>query len=90
MMEETSNVGMIVSSSEETRKGAYANLASIRTSRKENVLDFIFVESETVDEKGARHLNGILQSRIILTNESLFELKRMLDSHIEKNFGKDE
>lgn len=86
MEDKEKRVGISISASPEARKGSYANLASVRTSKKENVLDFFFVDSEVEGEEGGRELVGVLQARIIMTDDSLIELKRMLDAHVEKNF----
>lgn len=69
------------------RHGVYANLTSARTSPKETILDFYFVDGiEVANDSNA--LTGVLQARVILSNDSLIELTEMLRAHVESHFEK--
>lgn len=70
------------------RKGAYANLLGIRTSNKEAILDFGFLDSEHIDENGTLVKSGTVQARIIVSLDTLVEFRDAISSHIEANLVK--
>lgn len=70
---------------EEVREGVYANIALARTSPKESILDFVFVDSNEPDAQGNVVTRGKFQARIIMSNASLIELRDMLDKHIAQH-----
>lgn len=69
----------------EVRDGVYANIALARTSPKESILDFAFIDSNEQDADGNIVTKGKLQARIIMSNSSLVELRDMLDKHIAQH-----
>lgn len=73
-----------LAASESLRGGVYANASFAKTTPKESTLDFVLIDSEE-DREGELVVGGVLQARIIMTNDSLIELRDMLNSHIENN-----
>lgn len=69
----------------DVRSGVYANIALARTSPKESVLDFAFIDSNEQDPDGGIVTKGTFQARIIMSNSSLIELRDMLDKHIAQH-----
>lgn len=69
----------------EVRDGVYANIALARTSPKESILDFAFIDSNEQDADGNILTKGKFQARIIMSNSSLVELRDMLDKHIAQH-----
>lgn len=69
----------------EIRDGVYANIALARTSPKESILDFAFIDSNEQDAEGNIVTKGKFQARIIMSNSSLVELRDMLDKHIAQH-----
>lgn len=69
---------------QDVRGGVYANIALARTSPKESVLDFAFIDSNE-QENGQMVTRGKFQARIIMSNASLIELRDMLNKHIAQN-----
>lgn len=67
------------------REGVYANIALARTSPKESILDFAFIDSSEPDANGALVTRGKFQARVIMSNSSLVELRDMLDKHIAQH-----
>lgn len=89
MLQNENSAAINLIASESIRSGVYVNISSIRTTPKEVILEFAFVDSERDD--GDKHvMEGVLQSRIIMSHTSLLELQTMLNSHIESNFQKAE
>ncbi len=89
-MAEENNVNMQASRLEldgmaEIRDGVYANIALARTSPKESILDFAFIDSNEQDAEGNIVTKGKFQARIIMSNSSLVELRDMLDKHIAQH-----
>lgn len=77
---------------QDIRSGVYANIALARTSPKESVLDFAFIDSNE-QENGQMVTRGKFQARIVMSNASLLELRDMLTKHIAQNahtFGEQE
>lgn len=70
---------------ENIRGGVYSNIALARTSPKESVLDFAYIDSNEADPDGAVTTRGVFQARIIMSNASLVELRDMLDKHITQH-----
>lgn len=70
---------------EDVREGVYANIALARTSPKESILDFVFVDSNEPDGQGNVVTRGRFQARIVMSNASLIELRDMLDKHIAQH-----
>lgn len=70
------------------RSGVYSNFSMARSTQKESIIDFVFIDSNGDDESGKHVANGLVQSRIIMSHQSLVELRNMLDKHIEENFEK--
>lgn len=69
---------------QDVRSGVYANIALARTSAKESILDFAFIDSN--EQEGERMITrGKFQSRIVMSNASLVELRDMLSKHIAQN-----
>ena len=66
------------------RKGVYANLSMAKTSARETILEFAMIES--VVEDGTQ--TGVLQSRVIMSNEAFVEFAQMIADHLGKNFEK--
>ncbi len=67
------------------REGVYANIALARTSPKESILDFAFIDSNEPDGQGGVVTRGKFQARIIMSNSSLVEMRDMLDKHIAQH-----
>lgn len=59
------------------RQGVYSNLSVISSQPKEDRIDFIFVDGASED--GAE---GVVVSRVILTRQTLIELRNAITSHI--------
>lgn len=90
MADENGNVNMQTSRLElegmaEIREGVYANIALARTSPKESILDFAFIDSNEHDAGGNMVTKGKFQARIVMANSSLVELRDMLDKHIAQH-----
>lgn len=67
------------------RDGVYANIALARTSPKESILDFAFIDSNEQDADGNIVTKGKFQARVVMANSSLVELRDMLDKHIAQH-----
>ncbi len=70
---------------EDIREGVYSNIALARTSPKESILDFAFIDANEPGPDGAVVTRGKFQARIIMSNSSLVELRDMLDKHIAQH-----
>ena len=81
-MEKNKNVTVLIDGDPALRKGVYANISMAKTTSKETILDFAMVDS--ADESGK--LKGILQSRVIMSNEAFVEFAEMVAGHFAKNF----
>lgn len=68
---------MQITADSEMRRGVFADLVFAQTSNQVTRLDFIQIEGE-VDNST---LQGVLASRIYMTNESLIALRDMLIRH---------
>lgn len=69
----------------DVREGVYSNIALARTSPKESILDFAFIDSTEKKDDGTVTTKGLFQARIIMSNSSLIELRDMLNKHIAQN-----
>lgn len=69
---------------DDIREGVYANIALARTSPKESIIDFAFIDSNE-QEGGQIVTRGKFQARVIMSNTSMLELRDMLNKHIEQN-----
>lgn len=69
------------------RRGVYANLLGIRTSGKEAVLDFGFIDAESMDDDGVPVRLGTVQARVIVTLDTLIEFRDAMSLHIDENIG---
>ena len=62
-----------------TRSGVYANFTMARTTGRETVLDFVFLDSPN---------GGTVQSRVIMSNQAFVEFAHMIHEHFQNNFEK--
>ena len=79
---------MRITAENETRRGAYSNLALISHRKEEFVLDFLFVDPQTQTTKADQ---ALLVSRVILNPGHMKRLYQAIGENIqryEKNFGK--
>lgn len=88
MESETREVSFSLTADAAVRKGAYANLLGIRTSNKEAVLDFGFLDDESINDEGVLVRSGVLNARVIVTFDTLVEFRDALSAHIEANLVK--
>lgn len=68
---------MQISGDPDVRRGVFADLVSAQTPNQVTRLDFIQIEGESDDST----LQGVLASRVYMTNESLIALRDMLVRH---------
>lgn len=68
---------MQITGDSDVRRGVFADLVFAQTSNQVTKLDFIQIEGEVDDST----LQGVLASRIYMTNESLIALRDMLIRH---------
>lgn len=78
------NAKLELDGKQEVRSGVYANIALARTTPKETVLDFAFIDANE-QEGDFIVTHGKFQARIIMSNASLIELRDMLNKHIAQN-----
>lgn len=83
-MDEKDNARVIVDGTLELRRGVYSNIAKARTTSKETIVDFAMIDS--TDDDGT--LSGVLQARIIMSNEAFAEFAEMITEHFKKSFEK--
>ena len=67
-----------VDSSPEVRRGAYAEISTVKTAGTMSTIDFAMVEGP-IDDQGT--LGAILTSRVVMTNDNLIALRDMLVDH---------
>ena len=89
-MDKDQEVKFNMTASEAIRNGAYANLASVRTTKKESVIDFFFADSEKTDDDGSLSVGGVMCARVVMSNDTLVELRDMLNGHIANGFREEE
>lgn len=65
------------------RKGVYSNLVMVQSSKKEAVVNFLFTDGPA--ESKDADIEGIMVSRVVMTLDTLVELRDALDSHIKEN-----
>lgn len=68
---------MQITADSDIRRGVFADLVFAQTSNQVTRLDFIQIEVEVDDST----LQGVLASRVYMTNESLIALRDMLIRH---------
>lgn len=68
---------MQITADSNIRRGVFADLVFAQTSNQVTRLDFIQIEGEVDDST----LQGVLASRVYMTNESLIALRDMLIRH---------
>lgn len=68
---------MQITADSDIRRGVFADLVFAQTSNQVTRLDFIQIEGEVDDST----LQGVLASRVYMTNESLIALRDMLIRH---------
>ena len=68
---------MQITADSDIRRGVFADLVFAQTSNQVTRLDFIQIEGEVDDTT----LQGVLASRVYMTNESLIALRDMLIRH---------
>ena len=68
---------MQITADSDIRRGVFADLVFAQTSNQVTRLDFIQIEGEVDDST----LQGVLASRVYMTNESLIALRNMLIRH---------
>lgn len=68
---------MQITADSDIRRGVFADLVSAQTPNQVTRLDFIQIEGEGDDST----LQGVLASRVYMTNESLIALRDMLVRH---------
>lgn len=61
----------------EARRGAYADVATIRTNGAVSMLDFMLVDMADPDG----NLGAMLTSRVFMSNEGIIALRDMLNEH---------
>lgn len=85
-MDEGKPVSFVMKADDSLRKGAYANIAEVRSMNKESIVSFFFADEmeETDDEV---RMSGTMVARVIVTHDTLIELRDLLNRHIESNFG---
>ena len=71
------------------RNAAYVNTAFAKSTPKESYLSFALVDSEA-DVDGELVAEGILQAHIVMSHDTLVEVRDMLDAHIKANLEKAE
>lgn len=67
----------------ESRRGVYANAAFITSQGSEDIIDFVLTDG--INNDGC--VTGVLASRIVLTHETLLQLKKTIDGHIQQLDG---
>lgn len=78
---------MKITADNDTRRGAYSNLALISHRKEEFIIDFLFVDPQTQTPKGDQ---ALLASRVILNPGHMKRLYQAIGENIkryEKNFG---
>lgn len=67
------------------RKGVYANIFTLMESKGCSILDCFFLDTPVVkNEQGEGIQGGTMVSRIILSRDTLVELRDMISRHLEK------
>lgn len=85
-MTERKPVSFEMKADDSLRRGAYTNIAEVRSMSKESILSFFFAdEAEETDDEVK--MSGTMVARVVMTHETLIELRDLLDRHIEGNFG---
>lgn len=82
------NREMQITADNETRRGAYSNLALISHRKEEFVIDFLFIDPQAQTAKADQ---ALLVSRMILNPGHMKRLYQAIGENIqryEKNFGK--
>lgn len=62
------------------RTGSYANLVSISSGEREEIVNFILVD----EVKEGERLSGVLTARVIMSTQTLIELRDAITNHLEK------
>lgn len=69
----------------EMRKGVFANCFTLMDSKTCSILDSFFLDTPvTTNKQGEDVQGGIMVSRVILTRDTLIELRDMISRHLEK------
>lgn len=71
-----------ISGDESIRGGHYTNFQRIASSPSETVIDFLFVDD--FDSDGDPQ-SGVVQTRVVMTNEKLSRFADLIKSHLEKS-----
>ena len=85
-MAEGKPVSFVMKADESLRKGAYANLVEVKSMSKESIMSFFFADEAEESEEEVK-MSGTMVARVVMTHDTLLELRDLLNKHIEDNFG---
>lgn len=86
-MAEGKPASFVMKADDSLRKGVYANIAEVRSMNKESIVSFFFAdEAEETDDEV--RMSGTMVARVIMTHDTLIELRDLLNRHTESNFRK--